>query len=214
MDFRLSKKQKIIKDMARKFAREVVAPRAAEYERTGEHPYDIVEQMGTLGMMGIPYPKKYGGGDGDWISMYLCLEELSRVDVLPAVILSVSAIGVGQELFAFGTEWQKQRWLIPIAQGKELGASALTEPDAGSDAGSIKTTAVLEGDEWIINGTKQFITNTGLANNTIVIVAAKTQATSNGKEIICTIIVPTDTPGFHVGKKHEKMGERAVANHE
>jgi alkylation response protein AidB-like acyl-CoA dehydrogenase len=196
VDFRLSKKQKMIKDMTRKFAREVVAPRAPEYERTGEHPYDIVEQMGTLGMMGIPFPKKYGGGNGDWISMYLCLEELSRVDVLPAVILSVSAIGVGQELLAFGTEWQKQRWLTPIAQGKELGASALTEPDAGSDAGSIKTTAVLEGDEWIINGTKQFIT------------------TSNGKEIICTIIVPTDTPGFQVGKKHEKMGERAVATHE
>ncbi len=214
MDFRLSEKQEAIKDMARQFAREVVAPRAQEYDLTGEHPYDIVEQMGDRGMMGIPYPKRYGGGDGDWVSMYLCLEELSRADVLPAVILNVSAIGVGQELFLFGTESQKQRWLVPIVQGKELGASALTEPNAGSDAGSIRTTAVLTGNEWVINGTKQFITNTGLENNSIVIVAAKTQIPTSGKTTISTIVVPTDTLGFEVGQKYEKMGERAIATRE
>jgi short/branched chain acyl-CoA dehydrogenase len=214
VDFSLNEEQQKVREMTRRFATDVVAPRAQEYNRTGEHPYDLVERMGQLGMMGIPFPGKYGGGDGDWISMFLCLEELARVDVLPAVILNVSAIGVGQELFAFGTESQKQRWLIPILQGRELGASALTEPDAGSDAGSIRTTAILEGDEWVINGTKQFITNTGLANNSIVVVAAKTEVASTGKSAICTIIVPTDTPGFEVGQEYEKMGEPAIANHE
>ena len=214
MDFRLSERQEIIKEMTREFAREVVEPRAQEYDVTGEFPYDIVEQMGKLGMMGIPYPQKYGGGDGDWLSMYICLEELSRADVLPAVLLNVSAIGVGQELFAFASEEQKQRWLTPILQGKEVGASALTEPDAGSDAGSIKTNAVLAGDEWVINGTKQFITNAGLRNNSIVIVAAKTKMKSSGKRTISTIIVPTDTPGFTVGQKYEKMGQRAVPSPE
>jgi alkylation response protein AidB-like acyl-CoA dehydrogenase len=211
VDFRLSEKQEAVKNMARRFAREVVAPRVQEYDRTGEHPYDIVEQMGKLGMMGIPFPEKYGGGGGDWVSMYLCMEELSRADVLPAVVLNVSAIGVGHELFVYGTEAQKQRWLVPILQGKELGATALTEPDAGSDAGSVKTTAVLVGDEWVIDGTKQFITNTGLSNNSIVIVAAKTQTASSGKTTVCTIIVPTDTSGFKVGQKYDKMGEHAIA---
>ena len=214
MDFRLSEKQEKVRDITRKFAREVVGPMAQEYNRTGKHPYDLIDRMAELGMMGIPFPREYGGGDGDWVSMCLCLEELARVDVLPAVILNVSAVGVGQELFAFGTESQKQRWLIPILQGKEIGASALTEADAGSDAGSIKTSAILDGDEWVINGSKQFITNTGIRNNSIVVVAAKTQVPSSEKETICTLVVPVDTPGFEVGQKYEKMGEPAVSNHE
>lgn len=214
MDFHLTPKQKAVKEMSRQFAREVVSPRAAEFERTGEHPYDIVAQMADLGMMGIPFPEKYGGSGGDWISMFLCMEELSRVDMLPAVILNVTVTGTGQSLFLFGTETQKERWLVPIAQGKALGAVALTEPDAGSDARSIRTSAVLEGEEWIINGSKQFITNTGLENNTIVIVIAKTRRDSGGKEIISMIVVPTETPGYTVGQKYEKLGMRATSNHE
>jgi alkylation response protein AidB-like acyl-CoA dehydrogenase len=214
MDFRLSKKQKAIRDMCRKFAREVVAPRAEEIERTGEHPYEIVAQMGDLGMMGIPFPEKYGGGGGDWVSMHLCIEELSRADILLGAILDVTTSVVGQELFIFGTEEQKQRWLIPIAQGRELGAFGLTEPDAGSDAAAIKTTAVLKGEDWVINGSKQFITNTGLDNTSIVIITAKTQRKSDGKTIICTIIVPKDAPGFKVGQKYEKMAQRGSATHE
>jgi alkylation response protein AidB-like acyl-CoA dehydrogenase len=214
MDFHLSKKQKTIRDMCRKFAREVVAPRAEEIERTGEHPYEIVAQMGDLGMMGIPFPEKYGGGGGDWVSMHLCIEELSRADILLGAILDVTTSVVGQELFIFGTEEQKQRWLIPIAQGKELGAFGLTEPDAGSDAAAIKTTAVLKGEDWVINGSKQFITNTGLDNTSIVIITAKTQRESDGKTIICTIIVPKDAPGFKVGQKYEKMAQRGSATHE
>jgi alkylation response protein AidB-like acyl-CoA dehydrogenase len=214
MDFYLTQKQKAVKEMSRHFAREVIAPRAEEFERTSEHPYDIIAQMADLGMMGIPFPKKYGGGDGDWVSMFLCMEELSRVDMLPAVILNITVTGTGQSLFLYGTEEQKQRWLVPIAQGKALGAVGLTEPDAGSDARSIRTSAVLEGEEWHINGSKQFITNTGLDNNSIVIVVAKTRRESDGKNVICTIIVPTDTPGYKVGRKYEKLGMRATSNHE
>ena len=214
MDLELSREQKAVMEMSRRFAREVIAPRAAGFERTGQHPYDIVARMADLGMMGIPFPKKYGGTGGDWVSMFLCMEELSRVDMLPAVILNVTVTGTGQSLFLFGTEAQKERWLIPIARGKALGAVGLTEPDAGSDARSIRTTAVLEGEEWVINGSKQFITNTGLENNSIVIVIAKTRRGATDKEIISMIVVPTDTPGFKVGQKTEKMGMRATSNHE
>jgi alkylation response protein AidB-like acyl-CoA dehydrogenase len=214
MNFNLSKSQKTIRDMCCKFASEIIAPRAEELERTGEHPYKIVEKMANLGIMGIPFPAKYGGSDGDWVTMHLCIEELSRGDILFGAILDVTTSVVGQELFVFGTEMQKQRWLIPITQGKELGAYGLTEPDAGSDAGATRTTAVLEGEEWVINGAKQFITNTGLDNSSIVIITAKTQRESDGKEIICTIIVPKGTIGFQVGQKYEKLGMRAAATHE
>jgi short/branched chain acyl-CoA dehydrogenase len=214
MDFHLGKKQKAIRDISRKFAREVAAPRAEEIERTGEHPYEIVARMAELGMMGIPFPESYGGGGGDWVSMHLCIEELSRADVLLGAILDVTTSVVGQELLIFGTEEQKQRWLVPIAQGTELGAFGLTEPDAGSDAAAVKTTAVLEGENWVVNGSKQFITNTGLDNTSIVIITAKTQRESDGKTIICTIIVPKDAQGFKVGQKYEKMAQRGSANHE
>jgi alkylation response protein AidB-like acyl-CoA dehydrogenase len=214
MDFYLSKKQRAIRDMTRTFAREVVAPRAEEIERTGEHPYDIVAQMAELGMMGIPFPKKYGGSAGDWVGLHLCIEELSRADILLGIILDASSSIVAQEIFLFGTEEQKQRWLIPLAQGKELGAYGLTEPEAGSDSAGLSTTAVLKGDEWIINGSKQFITNTNLDNSSIVIITAKTQRESDGKMVISTIVVPKDASGFKVGQKYEKMGMRAGATHE
>ncbi len=200
--------------MSRRFAREEVAPRAVEFERTGEHPYDLVARMADLGMMGIPFPQKYGGRGGDWVSMFVCMEELSRVDMLPAVILNVTVTGTGQSLFLFGTEEQKERWLVPIVRGKSLGAVGLTESDAGSDARSIRTSAVLEGEEWVVHGSKQFITNTGLENNSIVIVIAKTRRESDGREIISMIVVPTDTPGYTVGRKYEKLGMRATSNHE
>ena len=214
MDFHLNDKQKAIRDMARKFAAEVIVPRAAEMERSEEHPYDVIAKMGELGMMGIPFPSRYGGRDGDWVSMGLCLEEIARAEELPAVVLSVTVSGVAQELFVFGTEEQKQRWLVPMAQGKDIGAFGLTEPDAGSDNNSLRTSAVLEGDEWVINGTKQFITNAGLDNTSIVIVAAKTERPKDGKTIVCTIIVPKDAPGFKVGAKYEKMGNHGISTRE
>ncbi len=204
MDFRLTEEQEMIRSMSRKFANEVISPRAQETERSGEAPYDIIDKMADLGMMGIPYPEKYGGSGGDWVSQMLCVEEVSRGDVALGGMLDVTSI-IAQELYEFGTEEQKKRWLIPIAQGKEIGAYGLTEPDAGSDAGATKTTAVLDGNEWVINGTKQFITNIGLKSSHIVTITARSGRRKDGKAIINTFIVPKGTPGFTVGKPWDKM---------
>ena len=216
MDFRLTEEQKMIRDMTRKFVDDVVEPRAEEMEKTGEYPYDIMDQMADLGMMGIPFPEKYGGSGGDWVGMHLCIEELSRGDATLGALLDVTTSVVAQELYEFGTEEQKQKWLIPMAQGKEIGAFGLTEPGAGSDASATKTTAVLDGDEWVINGTKQFITNIGLKNASIVIITAVTARADDKKKgnIIDTFIVPKGTPGFTLSKKYDKMGWQHSATHE
>jgi len=204
MDFRLTEEQEMIRRMSHEFADEVISPRAEEMERTGEMPYDIVDKMADLGMMGIPFPEKYGGSGGDWVSQMLCVEEISRGDAGLGGMLDVTSI-VAQELYEFGTEEQKKRWLIPIAQGKEIGAYGLTEPEAGSDAGATRTTAVLDGDEWIINGTKQFITNIGLKNSHIVTITARSGTRKDGRALINTFIVLKGTPGFTIGKPWDKM---------
>jgi len=213
MDFRLSEEQQMIQEMARKFADEVIAPRAEEMEATGEYPYDIMDRMASLGMMGIPFPPQYGGSGGDWVGMHLCIEEISRADVTLGGLLDVTTSVVGQELFVFGSEAQKRKWLVPMAQGKQIGAFGLTEPGAGSDAAATRTTAVLEGDAWVINGTKQFITNIGLDNASIVIITARTKDAS-GRDAINTFLVPKGTVGFALGKKYDKMGWRHSATHE
>jgi len=213
MDFRLSEEQQMIRDMARKFADEVIAPRAEEMEATGEYPYDIMDRMASLGMMGIPFPPQYGGSGGDWVGMHLCIEEISRADVTLGGLLDVTTSVVGQELFVFGSEAQKRKWLVPMAQGRQIGAFGLTEPGAGSDAAATRTTAVLEGDAWVINGTKQFITNIGLDNASIVIITARTKDAS-GRDAINTLLVPKGTGGFTLGKKYDKMGWRHSATHE
>jgi len=213
MDFRLSEEQQMIRDMARKFADEVIAPRAEEMEATGEYPYDIMDRMAGLGMMGIPFPPQYGGSGGDWVGMHLCIEEISRADVTLGGLLDVTTSVVGQELFVFGSEAQKKKWLVPMAQGRQIGAFGLTEPGAGSDAAATGTTAVLEGDAWVINGTKQFITNIGLHNASIVIITARTKDAS-GRDAINTFLVPKGTAGFTLGKKYDKMGWRHSATHE
>jgi len=213
MDFRLSEEQQMIRDVARKFADEVIAPRAEEMEATGEYPYDIMDRMAALGMMGIPFPPQYGGSGGDWVAFHLCIEEISRADVTLGGLLDVTTSVVGQELFVFGSEVQKKKWLVPMAQGRQIGAFGLTEPGAGSDAAATRTTAVLEGDAWVINGTKQFITNIGLDNASMVIITARTKDGS-GREAINTFIVPKGTPGFTLGKKYDKMGWRHSATHE
>ena len=213
MNFRLTEEQKMIRDMTRKFVDDVVVPQAEEMEKTGEYPYDIMNQMADLGMMGIPFPEEYGGSGGDWVGMHLCIEELSRGDATLGALLDVTTSVVAQELYEFGTEEQKQKWLIPMAQGKEIGAFGLTEPGAGSDAGATRTTAVLDGDEWVINGTKQFITNIGLDNASIVIITAVTTS-ADEKKNIDTFIVPKGAPGFTVSKKYDKMGWRHSATHE
>lgn len=213
MDFRLSEEQQMIRDTARRFAEEVIAPRAAEMEATGEYPYDIMARMADLGMMGIPFPTAYGGSGGDWVGMHLCIEEISRADVPLGGLLDVTTSVVAQELFVFGTEAQKRRWLVPMARGKEIGAFGLTEPGAGSDAGATQTTAVADGEHWVVNGAKQFITNIGLDNASIVIITARTKEGS-GREPINTLIVPKGTPGFTVGKRYDKMGWAHSPTHE
>jgi short/branched chain acyl-CoA dehydrogenase len=215
MDFRLTEEQRMIKDMTRKFVDEAVAPKAEELEARGEYPYAIMAQMADLGMMGIPFPVEYGGSGGDWVGMHLCIEEISRGEVTLGGLLDVTTSVVAQELYVFGTEEHKKTWLIPMAGGKEIGAFGLTEPEAGSDAGATRTTAVRDGDEWVINGTKQFITNIGLDNASIVIITARTKARKEGeKDTINTFIVPKGTPGFSLGKKYDKMGWQQSATHE
>ncbi len=213
MNFDLTDEQKMIRDMARDFAREVIAPRAQEMEATGEYPYDIIEKMAEVGIMGIPFPEEHGGSGGDWVGTHVCIEEISRADVGLGGLLDVTTCVVGQELLVFGTEEQKKKWLVPIAQGTEIGAFGLTEPDAGSDAASLRTRAVLEGDEWVLNGTKQFITNIGLKNASVLLVAAKTGRNHKGN-VISTFIVPKTAPGFKLGKRYKKMGWNASATHE
>ena len=200
--------------MCRNFSREVIAPRAEEIDRTGEYAYDIISQMADLGMMGIPVSEEYGGSGGDWVGMHLCIEEVSRGDAVFGALLDVTTSVVAQELDVFGTEEQKKKWLIPIARGEKIGAFGLTEPDAGSDAGSIRTTAKLDGREWVINGAKQFITNIGLDNAGLIVITALTKKAVKGRGRISTFIVPKDSPGFSLGKRYKKIGWHGSATHE
>jgi alkylation response protein AidB-like acyl-CoA dehydrogenase len=214
MDFLFTDEQRMIREMARDFADEIIAPQAEEMERTGEYPHGILHQMAELGMMGIPFPEPYGGSGGDWVGMNLCIEEISRGDITVGACLEVTTSVVGEELFAFGSEEQKRRWLIPIARGKEIGAFALTEPDSGTDAASLRTTAQLEGNQWVLSGTKQFITNIGLDHASIALVAAQVRKGNTANRTIATFIVPKDAPGFKLGKRYDKMAWRASATHE
>ena len=213
MNFDLTKEQKMIRDEVRNFARKEIAPGAEEREKTGEYPYDIIAKMAQLGLMGIPFPEEYAGMGGDWVSLHLAIEELSRADIIFGALMDVTTSVVAQELYVFGTQEQKKKWLVPIVTGEKIGAFGLTEPDAGSDAASLRTTAKLVGDEWILNGTKQFITNIGLENASIVLVAAEVDETDKGR-IISTFIVPKDAPGFKLGKNYHKMALHASATHE
>ena len=213
MNFDLTKEQKMIRAEVRNFAKKEIAPRAEELEHSGEFAYDIYAKMAELGLMGIPIPEAYGGMGSDWVSLHLAIEELSKADITFGAMIDVTTSVVAQELNVFGTESQKQKWLVPIANGEKFGAFGLTEPDAGSDAAALRTTAELRGDEWVLNGTKQFITNIGLDNASIVLIAATVSAPDRG-EIISTFIVPKDSPGFKLGKEYRKMAWHASATHE
>ena len=213
MDFNLTKEQQMIRQEVRRFAQKEVAPQAEKIESSGEYPYDIIRQMADLGFMGIPFAEEYGGSGGDWVGMHLCIEELSRADASLGGLLDVTTSVVAQEIAVFGTEAQKKKWLVPLAQGKEIGAFGLTEPDSGSDAGALKTTAEFKGGEWVLNGTKQFITNIGLDNASMIIVAARVNNGADG-DTISTFIVPKDAPGLQVGGRYRKMAWHHSATHE
>lgn len=209
MDFSLSQEQLMVKQMCRDFAEREIMPRAAEMDRSGEFPYDLWEKITTLGLPGIPIPPEYGGAGGDWLSTIIAIEEVSRGDVSIGISYTVDVTLPINLLYTFGTEEQKQKWLVPMAKGETIGAFGLTEPEAGSDAGATKTQAVLVGNEWVINGTKAFITNAGLRHCSLVIITAVTGKRSTGKREICNFIVPTGTTGYTVGIAYSKMGWRA-----
>ncbi|MET9338218.1 acyl-CoA dehydrogenase family protein [Nonomuraea sp. NPDC003804] len=187
------------------FARDVVAPVIGDFYEREEFPYDIVRQMGAMGLFGLPIPEEHGGMGGDYFALCLTLEELARVDSSVAITLEAAVSLGAMPIYRFGTAEQKARWLPELTSGRVLGAFGLTEPGGGSDVpGGMRTTAVLDGDEWVINGTKAFITNSGTDITGVVAVAALT-----GEREISTILVPSGTPGFTVSKKYSKVGWNA-----
>ncbi|MBO8167733.1 MAG: acyl-CoA dehydrogenase [Thermoanaerobacteraceae bacterium] len=206
MKFQLTEEQEMLRDMVRNFAENEVAPGAAERDEKEQFDRSLFNAMAELGLTGIPFPEEYGGAGSDYISYAIAVEELSRVCASTGVTLSAHVSLCSWPIYAYGTEEQKKKYLTPLAKGEKIGAFGLTEPSAGSDASNTKTTAVLDGDEWVLNGSKIFITNGGEAE--IYVVTAVTDK-SKGHRGISAFIVEKGTPGFSFGKKEEKMGIRA-----
>ena len=205
MNFELTKQQKLAQKIAREFAQQELEPRAQELDETMEFPRDAIQKMAQLGFMGISIPKEYGGAALDNVSYTLIIEELAKACASTAIIVAVHNSVCAFPIHLLGTEKQKQNYLIPLAQGKKLGAFALTEPNAGSDPASMETTAELKGKHYILNGTKIFITNGGSAD--IVIVMASTDRSKRSRGIT-SFIVEKGTKGFYVGTKENKIGIR------
>ncbi|HLR73919.1 MAG TPA: acyl-CoA dehydrogenase family protein [Virgibacillus sp.] len=206
MNFELTNEQKMIRDMVRDFAENVIKPRAIEIDTEAKFPIDIFDQMGELGLMGIPFPEKYGGSNGDTISYALAVEEIGKVCASTGLSYAAAVSLGATPIYAFGTDEQKEKYLKPLAEGKALGAFGLTEPNAGSDAGGTQTTAVADGDEFVINGEKCFITNASYAQT--IIITAVTGKDDRGKNIISALIVPTDATGVSITSNYDKMGVR------
>lgn len=197
----------------REFAREVVAPVAAEHDREHTFPYAVVAQMGEMGLFGLPFPEEHGGQGADYFALALALEELGKVDQSVAITLE-AGVGLGaMPIYKFGTDAQKERFLPDLAAGKALAGFGLTEPGAGSDAGATATTAREDGDTWVIDGAKQFITNSGTDITSFVTVTAVTGTREDGRKEISTIIVPSGTEGFTVEPAYDKVGWNASDTH-
>ncbi|MDH6678009.1 short/branched chain acyl-CoA dehydrogenase [Rhodococcus sp. LBL1] len=197
----------------RDFAQSVVAPVSAEHDANHTFPYEVVDGMADMGLFGLPFPEEYGGMGGDYFALCLALEELGKVDQSVAITLEAGVSLGAMPVYRFGNEEQKQEWLPQLTSGKSLAAFGLTEPGAGSDAGGTRTTAKLEGGQWIINGNKQFITNSGTNITKLVTVTAVTGIKENGKKEISTILVPTSTPGFTAEPAYNKVGWNASDTH-
>ena len=211
MNFDLSDDHRLIQETVRDFARSEVAPVAAELDREKRFPYEIVAKLGELGLMGIPFPEAYGGGGGDSLAYTLAVEELARIDSSVAITLCAHTSLGTQPIHLFGTEAQKQRWMPDLCSGRALGAFGLTEPEAGSDAGNVRTRARLDGGEWVIDGAKQFITNAGTEISRLVAITAVTGGDGNGGETkeISNIVIENGTPGYEQGEPYRKMGWNA-----
>ncbi|MCM3602069.1 acyl-CoA dehydrogenase [Robertmurraya korlensis] len=206
MNFKLSEEHEMIRKMVRDFARNEVAPTAAERDEEERFDREIFDKMAELGLTGIPWPEEYGGIGSDYLAYCIAVEELSRVCASTGVTLSAHTSLAGWPIYKFGSEDQKQKFLRPMALGEKIGGYGLTEPGSGSDAGGMKTTARRDGDDFILNGSKIFITNGGIAD--IYVVFAVTDATQKHKGT-SAFIVESDTPGFSVGKKEKKLGIRS-----
>ena len=204
MSFTLSSDHEAFRKVVRDFAEAEIAPHAEEWDRDHIFPVDVVRKMGELGLMGLPFPADYGGSGGDFTSLCVAIEEIGRVDQSMGITLE-AAVGLGiNPILAFGTEAQKERWLPDLVTGRALAAFGLTEPDGGSDAGATKTTARLDGDEWVINGSKAFITNAGTEITSLITITALT-----GEGEISTIVVPAGAPGLIVEPAYRKLGWHA-----
>jgi alkylation response protein AidB-like acyl-CoA dehydrogenase len=208
VDFDLSPDHELIRRTVREFAEGEVAPVAEELDRTKAFPYDIVRGLGALNLMGIPFPEEYGGGGGDTLAYALTVEELTRVDSSVAITLCAHTSLGTQPIYLFGTEEQKREWLPRLCAGEALGAFGLTEPEAGSDAGNTRTRARLQDDEWVIDGSKQFITNAGTEISGVVCITAVT-GDGDGPKEISNLIVANGTPGYEPGEPYRKMGWNA-----
>jgi butyryl-CoA dehydrogenase len=209
MDFELTDEQKAIQSLCREFAREEVRPRAEEMDATAEFPYDLVEKMAGLGLMGLPFPEEYGGAGADTVSYALAVMEIARADASTAITLAAHVSLGSTPFYLFGTEAQKQKYLVPLARGEMLWGFGLTEPQAGSDAGGLRTRAELRDGFWIVNGTKAFITNSGTDITGGTTITAVTGTDARGRPEVSNLIVTQDTPGFTRAKKYRKMGWRA-----
>jgi alkylation response protein AidB-like acyl-CoA dehydrogenase len=204
MDFDLAPEQQDFVKTVRGFVDDAIRPNAERWDEEHELPMDAVKQMAELGLFGLPYPEEYGGSDADFLTLCLAIEEIARVDSSLAITLE-AAVGLGSmPVYRFGTEDQKRELLPPLAAGDALAGFGLTEPGGGSDAGATRTTARVENGEWVINGSKSFITNSGTPITSFVTVTAVTAG--NGHKEISAIVVPNGTPGFEVGKSYRKMG--------
>ena len=208
MDFELTSEQRLLRDTVRDFARQEVAPVAAELDREKRFPYEIVAKMGSLGLMGIPFPEEYGGGGADTLSYVLAVEELARIDSSVCITMAAHTSLGTMPIYLWGTDEQKAEWLPRLCSGERLASFGLTEPEAGSDAGNVRTTARLADGEWTIDGAKQFITNAGTEISGCVTITAAT-GDAGGRKEISNIVVPTGTPGYEVGEPYRKMGWNA-----
>ena len=208
MNFDLSDEQRLLRDTVRDFARQEVAPVAEELDRTKSFPYEIVAKLGKLGLMGIPFPQEYGGGGADTLSYVLAVEELARIDSSVCITMAAHTSLGTMPIYLWGSDEQKDEWLPRLCGGERLASFGLTEPEAGSDAGNVRTSARLEDGEWVVNGAKQFITNSATEISGCVSITAVT-GEANGRKEISNLIVPTGTPGYEVGEAYRKMGWNA-----
>jgi len=208
VDFDLSSEHELIRRTVRDFAEQRVAPVAEELDRDKRFPYEIVGELGELGLMGIPFPERYGGGGGDTLAYAIAIEELARIDSSVAITVCAHTSLGTQPIALFGTEAQREEWMPRLCSGRALGAFGLTEPEAGSDAGATRTRARLRDGRWVIDGVKQFITNAGTDISGVVCTTARTGEGLNDGEI-SAFIVPNGTPGYEQGEPYRKMGWNA-----